>query len=348
MRALSLEVKMRFLRLTLMYLVLALLLAIPACRSKREGDYSDFYQSESAVPTNDLFVLRYRQKWHPQAQFAGVYMAMDKDFYRQYGIDLRLQPHTADSLVFSTLYNKNTDIAQMDILSGIMENKDGLKVVNIGQISQKSSQLLIGKRSRGINSIEDFNGKKIGLWRSASHYVSRIFLAKENLDMEIVPVNWSINLFTSNAIDVTNVMRFNEYNQMLQAGLKEEDLFIADLSELGCNIPDDGFFVTKEFYDEHSDICKRFVSATMDGWHYAFAHPEEALELVMTLMRKESIPASRSHQKWMFNEMRKLILLPDRIPGKLNKQDYLRAVSLLQEYYLPVKAYSFEEFCPGD
>ncbi|NLO43554.1 MAG: ABC transporter substrate-binding protein [Candidatus Cloacimonetes bacterium] len=340
---------MRFLRMTAICFAIALLLlSLPACNSKQEGKVSDFEQSESGVPNDELFVLRFRQKWHPQAQFAGIYMAIDKGFYTQYGIDLRLQPHAADSLVFRTLYNKNTDIVQMDLISGIMENKDGLRVVNIGQVSQNSSQLLIGKKNRGINSIADFNGKKIGLWRSGSHYISRIFLAKEKLDMEIVPVNWSINLFTSNAIDVTNAMRFNEYNQLLQAGLKEEDLFVADLSALGYNIPDDGFYVSNDFYNEHKDICKRFMAATMDGWHYAFAHPEEALDLVLRLMRKNNIPANRSHQSWMLNEMKMLILVPDKTPGRLTKADYLRAVSLLQEFYQPVKAYPFEEFCPND
>lgn len=340
---------MRYLTKLSRFLLLALLLiALLSCKSDKEKDRAWEPHSEQSMPPEEQFVIRFRQKWHPQAQFAGMYMALEKGFYRQYGLDVRLQPHAADSLVFRRLYNRHTDIIQVDLLNAIIENAQGLKVVNIGQISQESAQLLVGKKSRGINSVEDFAGKKIGLWRSGSHHISRIFLAKEKLDMQIIPINWSINLFTSNAIDVINVMRFNEYNQMRQAGIKEEELFVADLSELGYVIPDDGFYVSKEFYDAHHDVCKNFIAATIDGWHYAFAHPDETLDVVLHLMQKNNIRANRSHQKWMLDNMRKIVLKPERKPGLLAMEDYHTAINLLQEYFMPVDAIPFEEFCPND
>jgi len=87
--------------------------------------------------------------------------------------------------------------------------------------------------------------------------------------MDIVDLDTSINLFLKDGIDIMNVMRYNEYHQLQQAGIDIEDLFTVSFADIGLNVADNGLYTTREFYEKHSKHCRDFVDATIEGWLYA-------------------------------------------------------------------------------
>ena len=111
--------------------------------------------------TDSLFKLRYRPKWQPQAQFAGYYMAKKMGFYEQYGLDVQVQNTLGGNQPVQQLLAGNGDVVHLDLLSALSVNKDSTIVVCIGQMSQNSAIQLVGRKSRGIRSVEDFRGKKL-------------------------------------------------------------------------------------------------------------------------------------------------------------------------------------------
>lgn len=313
-------------------------------RDSKRGDAS----SRTGVFSENGFVLRYCPKWQPHAQFAGIYMALEKGFYAQYGLDVQIQGLMQASDAIDSLASGYLDIIHIDLLAAIIANRETTKLVNIGQVTQKNSMLLVAKRSPQMNSIADFEGKKLGIWRSSSNLITRAFLKEEGISMQFVPIDWSINLFLQGAVDVINAMRYNEYYQMLQAGLKEEDLFIADLHELGYTIPDGGFYVKPEFYSKHPEQCKAFMQATKDGWLYAFSHPEETIDVVLGQMQKANIRANRAHQLWTLQEMKKTVMPSAAEIGILKREDYQKALRLLKQEMDFSRDIPFEEFYPND
>lgn len=335
-------------RCNLSFVTLALLclFTLVSCKSDKLREHNSSVFTNDANSTRDLFTIRYRPKWHTQAQFAGIYIALEKGFYAQHGLNVQIQELLQSHDALDSLVAGKTDIVHLDLLHALEHCRDSTKIVNIGQITQKNSLLLIGKRSRGINSIEDFKGKKIGLWRSASFLISKIFMNKLQIPMKVIDIDWSINLFTQNAVDVINAMHYNEYHQMLQAGIKEEDLFVVDVAEFGLSIPDEGLYVTPSFYKSHPKECEAFAKATMDGWLYAFSHINETLDVVLKRMQADNLKANRAHQQWMLEGMKEAIAPTKEQLGWLKRTDFNLALNALVEYNNFPRNIRYEEFFP--
>jgi len=328
-------------------LVLLCFLVIASCKGERSQAGEGLQKRGKSESQSGNFRIRYRPKWQTQAQFAGVYMAIHKGIYDQYGLDVKIQNLLQTKDAVDSLRYGNSDVIHLDLLHALEVVRDSTWIVNIGQIAQKNSLLLVGKRSRGINSLEDFRGKKLGKWRSGSYLITELFLKKSKIPMEIIPIDWSISLFTQNVVDVINAMRYNEYHQILQAGIHEEELFVADLSELGFEIPDEGFYVSREFYKSYPRECGAFVRATMDGWLYAFSNPDETIDVVIKRMQDDNQPANKVHQRWMLDRMKEAVIPSIAEMGKLKEKDLQNALSLLTEFYYYPRSIPYTEFYPN-
>jgi len=334
----------RFLAILVYLGMIIFLISISTCKSQETKGYERHLPS--ADQKTERFELRFSPKWYPQAQFAGIYMAIEKGIYDQYGLDVSLKDPLSGEVALSLLESGQIDIANFDLSQAVMTNCDSTRIVNIGQISQKNSVLLVGKRSRGISSISDFNNKKLGIWRRTSHIVTEAFIKKNGLNVQMIPIDWSVQVFIQDAVDVINVMRFNEYYQLLQAGFREEDLFIVDLSDYGLEIPNEGFYVTPQFFQEHPEECRAFLQATIDGWLYAFSHQEETIDLVLKIMHDANIRANRAHQNWMLDNMKEIVMPSVAEIGILKRKDFEKTVEICHKYSNLKREISFEEFYP--
>jgi NitT/TauT family transport system substrate-binding protein len=127
-------------------------------------------------------------------------------------------------------------------------------------------------------------------------------------------------------VDAASATLYNEYHLILNAGMNPEELTLFPFSEQGLNFPEDGLYCLEKTFEKNPDRVCRFVRASLEGWQYAFDHPEEALDIVMKYAQAAHTGTNRAHQRWMLQKMRELIILPgaDRIPGQLGENDYAR------------------------
>ncbi|HNT52280.1 MAG TPA: ABC transporter substrate-binding protein [Candidatus Syntrophosphaera sp.] len=307
------------------------------------------HQSSVGQPASrELFKLRYRLKWLPQAQFAGGYMAASKGFYRAAGLDVEILPGGVDDPPYESLLKGDSDISSLNLIFAIRHYHLGPRLVNLAQITQKNSTYLVGKKSSGIRQISDLRGRKVGVWRDEAGEYVRFML--ENLDptIQVVPIDWSVNLLLKDAIDMMNVMDYNEYHRLLMAGLDEDELVSFNLSDYGYDLIDDGLYTTETFYQAHTRECWAFAEATLAGWRYAFAHTEETLDVILERIKAANLPANRTHQAWMLGKMKdKVLANPERI-GYLDPKDFKHAQEILRtENKLPSPV-SYSSFYPHE
>ncbi len=265
-------------------------------------------------------------QWVPQAQFAGYYLAHELGIYKKYGIDLTIIPGGPDNPPLDLLKNGKADFGTLWLSTGIQMRAKGLKLINIAQMMQRSALMLIAKKSSGIKNPRDINGKKVGLWGPIFQIQPKAFFKRYNLKVEEIRQSYSVNLFLRDGVDVTSAMWYNEYHTILNSGLNPDELSTFFFHEHGLNFPEDGIYTLEETFQKDPELCKAFVNASIEGWRYAFAHPEEALGIVMKNLKKEHIPATLVHQKWMLERMNDLILPQDvKSPmGRLLAEDYNR------------------------
>jgi len=184
--------------------------------------------------------------WEPQAQFAGYYVALDKGIYAMHGIDLKILRSGPGLSPAEALEKGTADFAILWLTTALQHRSAGDKLVNLAQIIQRSSLMLISKKSAGIKTIADMDGKKVGLWEGDVSIPLCNLFAKHRIKVREVRQSHTVNLFLRGGIDVTSAMWFNEYHTILNSGIDPEELNIVFLSDQGMNFPKTGFIPCKQ------------------------------------------------------------------------------------------------------
>jgi len=283
--------------------------------------------AETALKDASLMPL-----WSPQAQFAGYYVALDKGIYARHGINLKILRAGPGYVPAQSLKEGTADFVLLWLTTALLHRSAGTELVNLAQVVQKSSMMLIAKKTSGIKTVKDMNGKKVGMWGGDLSIPPHALFAKHGITVKEVPLSHTVNLFLRGGIDVTSAMWYNEYHTILNSGVDLEELSVIQLNEQGMNYPEDGLYTLEKRLRADPALAEAFVAASMDGWRYAFDHPDEALDIVIKYMREAKVPANRTHQKWMLDRMRDLILTDNHQgkPGILKERDYEAVCNAMQ------------------
>lgn len=287
--------------------------------------------------------------WKPQAQFTGYYVAYEKGIYKKYGMDVEILEGGPDAPVSTLLKDGRADFGIMWLDSALEWRAQGLKLVNIGQIVQRSALMLVAKRSSGIREPRDLQGKKVNLWEGDLRLQPEAFFRKFDLKVQIIPQSYTVNLFLLDGVEAASAMWYNEYHTILNSGLNADELTTFFFSDYGLNFPEDGIYMLEENFLKAPQQARNFAQASIEGWLYAFTHQEEALDIVLKYMRLANLPANRVHQKWMLTRMKDLIVAQDNrhTLGELDQEDYRHTAEELVRNRLIPEIPDFSAFCPS-
>lgn len=250
-------------------------------------------------------------QWTAQAQFAGYYVAQEKGFYKEAGLNVEIVHPSLTQPAMKRIQNKESHATTLQLSQALEIVDGGIELVNILQTSMNNALTIVSRR--GVNPLTQ-KGARVGIWASGASQLALCVNKKENLGYEWVPFASNVNLFVAGAIDATVAMSYNEYYQLVQTGLPMDEKCVYRLSEHGYNFQEDGLYVTREYYDKHRDQAKKFAQASRKGWEWAAAHPEETLDIVMKYVQDNHIITNKTLQKLMLEEI--LRLQVDRDSGK--------------------------------
>lgn len=286
-------------------------------------------------------------QWLPQAQFAGFFAAKDLGYYEEEGIDMTLLSGGPDILASEYLETGRADFATMFLTTGI-QRRETLPIVNIAQFVQRSALMLIAMKSSDIKTFKDLNGRKVGLWANEFQTQARALFRRYHIDVTVVPQTSSLDLFLRGGVAACSGMWYNEYHTLLTYGLDESDLQPLFFNDAGLNFPEDGIYCLEKTAAQRSELCRGLVRATIRGWQYAFAHPEETLDLVIQRMRAAKVPASRVHQRWMLKRMEDIMMSDvGTTMGVLRRADFESVAKALVETGFLDHHAAFEDFYKG-
>ncbi len=302
------------------------------------------YSKEESHKDTILFQVQ----WFPQSQFAGYIMAYEKGFYKDEGINVKLIFSDGSDSPIDELLKGNIDFCTAWLSQTLTSKAEGRKLVNICQVLQKSSLMLIAKKSSNIFKPEDMNGKRIGLWKGDFTIQPNAFIKKYDIKCETVQQSYNIHGFLANAWDVESAMYFNEYHKVILAGINEDELVTFFFSDYDLNFPEDGIYCTEYTYYSQTELCRRIFQASIKGWEYAFNFTEETLDKIMQYCDEFHMQTNRSHQKWMLNVIESSIKYKtgDSLQdwGKLKKEDYEKVGEILKNQDFIKNIPPFEDF----
>ena len=253
-------------------------------------------------------------KWVTQAQFAGYYVAKEKGFYDEAGLDVTIKPGGPDVAPAQVLAGGGADVIIDWMPSALAAREKGLPLVNIAQPFAQSGLMLTCRKETGIKSPADFKGKTLGVWFSGNEYPFLSWMSKLGLKTDggpdgvsVVKQGFNVDPLIQKQADCISTMTYNEYGQVLDAGLKAEDLVVFKYADQGVATLEDGLYALQSTLDEPANVDKlaRFVGASMKGWAYAAANPDEAAAIVLD--NDTTGAQTEEHQKFMMGEIAKLL-----------------------------------------
>jgi NitT/TauT family transport system substrate-binding protein len=272
-------------------------------------------------------------QWVTQAQFAGYYVALDKGWYREEGIDLTIDPGGPDLVPADLVLAGRSDFGTGLLADLVVAAQQGKPVISVAQVQQLNGLLLIAFKSSGIAGPADFAGKRVGVWLGAWEAQFDALMAKQGLttnDFSLISQGFTMEPFLKGELDVASAMIYNEYYMVLESGVKAEELNIINYADYGLDFPGDTLFTSRQTLEQKPDLCERMVRASLRGWQYAVENPEEAADIV--LKYDKSGVQTREHQLSMMNEISKLVLLPVRPLGFTDRDSVRRTIDTLAGY----------------
>jgi len=260
-------------------------------------------------PEAEPVPVKLQLKWVPQAQFAGYFVALDKGYYEEEGLAVDILPGGPDIVPEQQVASGAADIGVDWVASLLAHQEQGLPLVEIAQIYQKSGLVLVTKKESGIASPADLAGKKVGNWMGGNEFEILALFDKYELDptkdLEFIKQGFTMDQFLAGELDAASAMTYNEYQVVLAQGIPESDLTVIDMNAEGVAMLEDNLFANKDWLAENKETAAKFVRASLKGWSDAIANPEEAVDIVMKSVEEGS--TSRDHQLKMMQEVAKLV-----------------------------------------
>ena len=241
---------------------------------------------------SDEFV--FTPQWTAQAQFAGYYVAESKGFFRETGINVRIEHPSATQPAMSRLRNNQCQATTLQLCQAMEIVDEGMPLVNILQTSMNNGMVIVS--SRGKDPLTQ-KGARVGIWSVGFGQLAICMSIKDGLDYEWVRFAQNVNLFVAGALDATLAMSYNEYYQLVQAGIEMTDKNVYRF----CDVAN-----TLENPREAIDQAEKFAKACRKGWEWAAKHPEETLDIVMQYVQKNRIATNRVMQRLMLREVLRL------------------------------------------
>jgi NitT/TauT family transport system substrate-binding protein len=277
-------------------------------------------------------------KWVTQAQFAGYYVAKDKGFYEEEGLDVTIKPGGPDIAPEQVIAGGGADVI-VDWMGGALAAREkGVGLVNIAQPFKKAGMQLVCPADGPVKTEADFKGKTLGVWFFGNEYPFYAWMNKLGLSTEggpdgvtVLKQSFDVQPLIQKQADCISVMTYNEYWQLIDAGYKPEDLIVFNYSAMGVDLLEDGLYAMEDKLADPAfkEKMVKFVRASMKGWDYAVKNPDEAAEIVV-----ENGGQDENHQKRMMGEVAKLI---DNADGKLIEAAYDRTAKALLDQKILTK-----------
>jgi NitT/TauT family transport system substrate-binding protein len=272
-------------------------------------------------------------KWVTQAQFGGYYVAKDKGFYEEENLDVEIKPGGPDIAPAQVLAGGGADVIIDWMPSALATREKGVSLVNIAQPFKSSGMMLTCRKDTGITKPDDFKGRTLGVWFFGNEYPFLSWMSTLGIKTDggpdgvtVLKQGFNVDPLLQKQADCISTMTYNEYWQVIDAGIKPEELINFKYEDQGVATLEDGIYVLEDKLKdpEFADKMVRFVRASMKGWKYAEENNDEAAMIVLD--NDATGAQTEKHQKRMMSEIAKLTAGSN---GALDEADYKRTVATL-------------------
>jgi NitT/TauT family transport system substrate-binding protein len=273
-------------------------------------------------------------KWVTQAQFAGYYVALDQGFYAEEDLNVTIKPGGPDIAPTQVLAGGGADVTVEWMPAALAAREKGLPMVNIAQPFKSSGMMLTCWKDAGISSPDDLKNRTLGVWFFGNEFPFLSWMSQLGIDTDgadesgvtVLKQGFNVDPLLQRQADCISTMTYNEYWQVIDAGVGADELVTFKYEDQGVATLEDGLYVLEENLSDpaFADRMERFVRASMKGWKWAEENPDDAAMIVLDY--DDTGAQTEGHQKRMMGEIAKLTAGSN---GSLDPADFQRTVDTL-------------------
>jgi NitT/TauT family transport system substrate-binding protein len=173
--------------------------------------------------------------------------------------------------------------------------------------------MLTCRKDTGITKPEDFKGKTLGVWFFGNEYPFLSWMSQLGIPttggpdgVTVIKQGFNVDPLIQKQADCISTMTYNEYWQVIDAGIPADQLVTFKYEDMGVATLEDGLYVMEDKLKDPAfvDTMAKFVKASMKGWDYARTNGDEAAQIVID--NDASGAQTIEHQKRMMSEVNKL------------------------------------------
>ncbi len=270
------------------------------------------------VGAQDLTPVRLQLQWVVQSQFAGYFAAVDQGFYKDEGLDVTILEGAVDIVPQQVVASDGAEFGIAWVPKVLASREQGADLVNIAQIFQRSGTLEVSFKDKGIESVADLAGMKVGTWGFGNEHELFAALRAEDIDPDnpddvtIVQQPFDMSLLLNGEVDAAEAMTYNEYAQVLEQKnpatgelYQPDELNVINFNDVGTAMLQDHIFARESWLakDGNEDVAVKFIRASIKGWMYCRDNFDACVDIVL----KNGPTLGKGHMTWQLNEINKLI-----------------------------------------
>lgn len=268
----------------------------------------------SALQAQAADKITLQLKWVTQAQFAGYFVAKDKGFYEEEGLDVEIKPGGPNIAPEQVIAGGGADVIVDWMGAALAAREKGVPLVNIAQPYKDGGLEIVCPKDGPIKSVADFKGHTIGVWFYGNEVPFFALMNREGLktgegadEVKVLQQSFDVQPLIQKQADCIHVMTYNELGQAIDAGYTLDKLTVFNYAEMNANLLEDGLYVLGDKLEDPAFKANmvKFVRASMKGWAYAKDHPEEAADIVLD--NDTTGAQTKEHQVYMMTEVAKLL-----------------------------------------
>jgi PAS domain S-box-containing protein len=240
------------------------------------------YAALLAAATASAEPVRLQLKWRHQFQFAGYYAAEAQGYYKAEGLDVRLVEGGPERGPIPIVVGGGAEFGVGDA-EILLARLKGAPLVACAAIFQHSPYVLLSRHDRGIRTPADLIGRRVMLSDDQGAAQIRAMLVHEGIDparITNLTQSWSLDDLIEGRIDAMSAYATDEPFQLQARGVEPSVLRALDY---GVDFYGDTLFTTEAQVRRHPETVAALRRASLKGWSYAVAHPEELADRIAAM-----------------------------------------------------------------
>jgi len=225
-------------------------------------------------------------KWVNQAQFAGMFVAIEEGIYKKYGLELEIREYDFERDPVQEVIDKDADFALTTGERLLISKSKNEPIQAVSAIFQTSPYVLISLKEKNIKSAADLDGKTIG--NKGGNVEERLFISLILESVGLTEKSVAIkklgfekdelqNLLDDD-VDIIDIYKTSQLYYFETRGVEYE---IIDPERYGFNVYNDILIAHTDLIDRNKDVVRDFVKGTIEGWEFAIKNPEKAVNATM-------------------------------------------------------------------